>query len=79
MRDTRAAHLRAGGTPRPAVDALNGEVKSLLARGDMKARINEIGAIADYNTPEQYGSFVQAKIAKFGEIIAREKLQMDVN
>jgi tripartite-type tricarboxylate transporter receptor subunit TctC len=68
-----------GGTPRPVVDALNGEVKTLLGRAEMKARINEIGAIADYTTPEQYTAFLQAEIAKFGEIIAREKLQMDVN
>ena len=61
------------------VDALNGEVKALLDRADMKARINDIGAIADYTTPEQYTAFLQAEIAKFGEIIAREKLQMDVN
>jgi tripartite-type tricarboxylate transporter receptor subunit TctC len=68
-----------GGTPRPVVDALNGEIKALLARDDMKARIKDLGAIADYTTPEQYTAFVQAEISKFGEIIAREKLQMDVN
>ncbi|MGB9366094.1 MAG: tripartite tricarboxylate transporter substrate binding protein [Xanthobacteraceae bacterium] len=68
-----------GGTPRPVVDSLNGEIKALLARDDMKARIRDLGAIADYTTPEQYAAFVQAEIAKFGEIIAREKLQMDVN
>ena len=67
------------GTPRPVVDALNGEIKALLARDDMKARIRDLGAIADYTTPEQYAAFVQAETAKFGEIIAREKLQMDVN
>ena len=67
------------GTPRPVVDALNGEIKALLARDDMKARIKDLGAIADYTTPEQYAAFVQAETAKFGEIIAREKLQMDVN
>jgi tripartite-type tricarboxylate transporter receptor subunit TctC len=68
-----------GGAPRPVVDALNGEIKALLARDDMKARVRDLGAIADYTTPEQYAAFVQAEIAKFGEIIAREKLQMDVN
>jgi len=68
-----------GGPPRPVVDALNAEVKALLARDDMKARIRDLGAIADYTTPEQYAAFVQAEIAKFGEIIEREKLQMDVN
>jgi tripartite-type tricarboxylate transporter receptor subunit TctC len=67
------------GTPRPVVDALNTEIKALLARDDTQARIRDLGAIADYTTPEQYASFVQAETAKFGEIIAREKLQMDVN
>ena len=41
--------------------------------------IRDIGAIADYMTAEQYAAFVQAETGKFGEIIAREKLQMDVN
>ena len=68
-----------GGAPRPVTDALNGEIKALLARDDTKARIKDLGAIADYTTPEQYTAFVQGEIAKFGEIIAREKLQMDVN
>jgi tripartite-type tricarboxylate transporter receptor subunit TctC len=67
------------GAPRPVVDALNAEVQSLLGSAAMKARINEIGAIADYTTPEQHAAFLQAEIAKFGAIIAREKLQMDVN
>jgi tripartite-type tricarboxylate transporter receptor subunit TctC len=67
------------GVPQPVLDALNGEIKTLLDRDDMKARIKDIGAIADYTTPAQYTTFVQAEIAKFGEIIAKEKLQMDVN
>jgi tripartite-type tricarboxylate transporter receptor subunit TctC len=68
-----------GGAPRPVVDALNAEVKALLDRTDMKARIGEIGAIADYTTPEQHEAFLKAEIAKFGAIIAREGLQMDAN
>jgi len=67
------------GVPQPVLDALNGEIKLLLERDDMKARIRDLGAIADYTTPAQYSAFVQNEIAKFGEIIAKEKLQMDVN
>lgn len=67
------------GVPRPVLDALNAEVKALLDKADMKARIAELGAIPDYTTPEQYAAFVNAETAKFGEIIAKEKLQMDVN
>jgi hypothetical protein len=41
--------------PQPVLDALNGEIKTLLARDDMKARIADIGAIADYTTPPILG------------------------
>jgi tripartite-type tricarboxylate transporter receptor subunit TctC len=67
------------GVPQPVLDALNAEIKVFLDRPDTKARIDEIGAVPDYTTPAQYTAFVQAEIAKFGEIIAKEKLQMDVN
>ena len=67
------------GVPQPVLDALNGEIKALLARDDIKARIADIGAIADYTTPAQYAAFVQNEIEKFGEIIRRENLHMDVN
>ena len=67
------------GVPQPVLEALNGEIKTLLGRDDMKARIKDIGAVADYTTPAQYTAFVQNEIEKFGEIIRKENLQMDVN
>jgi len=67
------------GVPQPVLDALNAELKVFLERADIKARIDDIGAVPDYTTPAQYTAFVQNEIAKFGEIIAKEKLQMDVN
>src|SRR5436190_5610615 len=67
------------GVPQPVLDALNREIKTLLARDDMEARIAGIGALADYTTPAQYAAFVQTEIEKFGAIIAKENLQMDVN
>jgi tripartite-type tricarboxylate transporter receptor subunit TctC len=65
------------GAPAPVLDALNGEIKTLLGRDDMKARIKDIGAVPDYTTPAQYTAFVQAEIEKFGAIIAKENLQMN--
>jgi tripartite-type tricarboxylate transporter receptor subunit TctC len=65
------------GAPAPVLEALNAEVKALLGRDDMKARIAEIGAIPDYTTPAQYTAFVQGEIEKFGAIIAKEGLQMN--
>ena len=67
------------GVPQGVLDALNAEVKIFLDRADTQGRIREIGSTADHGTPAQYAAFVQAEIEKFGGIIAREKLQMDIN
>lgn len=67
------------GTPRPAVDALNGEIKKMLARDDIKKNISQMGAVPDYGTPEQFTGFINAEIKKFAGIIDKEGLKMDVN
>ena len=67
------------GAPQPVLDALNGEVKKLLEREDIKKNLNSMGAIPDYGTPAQFAAFVKAETEKFGGIIRKEGLQMDVN
>ena len=66
-------------TPAPAVEALNKEIKAMLAREDVKKTLGNMGATADWGTPQQFSDFVQAETTKFAEIIKREGLQMDVN
>jgi tripartite-type tricarboxylate transporter receptor subunit TctC len=63
----------------PVLDALNAACKSFLEREDTLKRIREIGSVPDHGTPAQYAAFVQGEIEKFGAIIAKEKLQMDIN
>ena len=65
--------------PAPAVEALNKEIKAMLAREDIKSTIGKMGATGDWGTPQQFSDFVQVETAKFAEIIKREGLQMDVN
>ena len=67
------------GVPQPVLEALNAEIKAFLGRADTQTRIKEIGSVPDHGTPAQYTAFVQAEIDKFGEIIRKEKLQMDIN
>ena len=67
------------GTPRPIVDALNIEIKNMLARDDIKRNIAAMGAVPDYGTPEQYATFIDSEIKKFAGIIEKEGLKMDVN
>ena len=66
-------------TPAPIVDALNMQIKAMLERDDIKKTIANMGARSDWGTPQQFADFVQAETVKFGEIIKREGLQMDVN
>lgn len=65
-------------TPTAAVDALNAEIKTALARDDTKKTIKAMGARADYGTPAQFQQFVDAETAKFKTIIDKEGLQMEV-
>lgn len=65
--------------PAPVVDALNKEIKVFLEREDTKKNIAGMGARTDYGSPQQFSEFVAGETAKFGEIIKREGLQMDVN
>jgi tripartite-type tricarboxylate transporter receptor subunit TctC len=65
--------------PQGVLDALNTECKAFLAREDTRKRIEEIGAVPDHGTPAQYAAFINAEIEKFGAIVRKEKLQMDVN
>lgn len=65
-------------TPSAAVDALNAEIKVILAREDIKKTIAAMGARPDYGTPAQFQQFVEAETAKFKTIIDKEGLQMEV-
>jgi tripartite-type tricarboxylate transporter receptor subunit TctC len=51
----------------------------MLARDEVKKTLGNMGATADWGTPQQFSDFVQAETAKFAEIIKREGLQMDAN
>ncbi len=64
--------------PQPVVAALNAEIKTMLAREDIKRNIAAMGAVADYGTADQFTTFVDSETAKFKGIIDKEGLQMDV-
>jgi tripartite-type tricarboxylate transporter receptor subunit TctC len=63
--------------PPEIVDALNLQVKAMLERADITKNIEQMGAQADYGTPQQFSDFVAAETAKFAGIIEKEGLQMD--
>lgn len=67
------------GAPAPVVDALNKQVKLLCESDEGKKVFGAMGARADHGTPAQFAQFVQNETKKFGAIIEKENLKMDVN
>jgi tripartite-type tricarboxylate transporter receptor subunit TctC len=65
-------------TPRPVVDELNRQIKTMLERDDVKKNVATMGARTDWGTPEQYSAFIEAERKKFAGIIEKEGLEMDV-
>lgn len=66
------------GTPDVVIRTLNLEMRDLLRSAEGTARITAMGGHPDYNTPEEFGAFIRREIAKWGEVIRREGLQVDL-
>ena len=66
------------GTPDAAIQALNTEMKNLLSAPETTERFLQLGGYPAYGTPQQFGAFLRQEIAKWGEVIRREGLQVDL-
>jgi tripartite-type tricarboxylate transporter receptor subunit TctC len=56
-------------TPRDIVAKLNGELRKIIARPDVKARLAEMGFDAFSSTPEELGEFVKTELVKWTRLI----------
>ncbi|MFO1082278.1 MAG: tripartite tricarboxylate transporter substrate binding protein [Reyranellaceae bacterium] len=68
-----------GATPRPIVDALNGQMKAWLTDAKTKERFAAMAGFPAYDTREAFDRFVTAQIALWKSVIDKEGLQLDVN
>jgi tripartite-type tricarboxylate transporter receptor subunit TctC len=66
------------GTPDAVIRTLNAEMKDLLVGPEAVARFVSLGGEPAYGTPEAFNAFVRAEIAKWGEVVRREGLQVDL-
>jgi len=67
------------GTPAHIVQALNEEMRILAESPSFRQRVEQIGSVSLWGTPEQFSNFVTGEIAKWRGVIQREGLQMDVS
>ncbi|KAA2214159.1 tripartite tricarboxylate transporter substrate binding protein [Pseudoroseomonas oryzae] len=66
------------GTPEAAVLELNAAIKVLLEMPATQRRFAEMGGVPAYGTPAEYAAFVRAETEKWGSVVRREGLQMDI-
>jgi tripartite-type tricarboxylate transporter receptor subunit TctC len=57
------------GTPKPIVDKLNGEIKKILARSDIKENWAKQGAVPMTMTPEEFDKYLRADIEKWAQVV----------
>jgi tripartite-type tricarboxylate transporter receptor subunit TctC len=57
------------GTPRPIVDRLAAEVKTVFDNSEQKQKLVEIGAVASPMSPEQFAEFIAAERKKWQDVV----------
>ena len=57
------------GTPKAVVDSLNGAVNKFLAQPAFRERLAGMGVEPMGGTPEQFATFLDAEIKKWGEVV----------
>jgi tripartite-type tricarboxylate transporter receptor subunit TctC len=61
--------LAPSGTPKDAVLLLNAEIVKALRLPDVAERLTGDGAVAVGNTPDEFGAYIKAEIAKWRPVI----------
>jgi tripartite-type tricarboxylate transporter receptor subunit TctC len=65
------------GTPRPIIDKIQADTARILNKPDVKARLEGMGLEVVGSTPEQFGSFVRAEMAKWANVIKAGNIKVD--
>ncbi len=65
------------GTPPEVIARLNAEIKKALNLPEVKDRIAAMGSSAYWNTPADFGNYVQAETAKWGKVVKASGARID--
>ncbi len=65
------------GTPPEIVNKLNTEINRILELKDVVARFDELGTRRNPMSPEQFGAFQRAELAKYKEVVGKSGVRME--
>ena len=65
------------GTPPEIVNKLNTEINRILELKDVVVRFDELGTRRNPMSPEQFGAFQRAELAKYKEVVTKSGVRME--
>ena len=65
------------GTPKAIVELLYAETINILKMPDVKERFAAIGVDVVGNTPDEFGAFIKAEMARWGKIIKEKGIRSE--
>jgi len=65
------------GTPRPIIARLNAEFVKIMRTPEVKERLAAMATDPLTSTPEEFGAYIQAEIAKWGDVVRKAGLRAD--
>ena len=75
--DTWYGVLAPAGTPREIVTRLNAEFTRMMQAGEMRERLMALGVQPLSSTPERFGEFLKAEVAKWGAVVKESGARAD--
>ena len=75
--DTWYGVLAPAGVPRDIVARLSAELTKMMQAGDMRDRLAAMGIQPLTSTPEQFGEFLKAEVAKWGAVVRESGARVD--
>ena len=65
------------GTPREAIALLNREIDRVLKEAEIRERFTTLGVAPTGGTPDAFGAFLKAEVAKFTKLVADTGMKVE--
>ena len=75
--ETMQGLLAPAGTPREIVERLQREIAKIVALPDIKEKLSGMGFDPIANTPEQFATYINAEITRWGKVVREANLKVE--
>jgi tripartite-type tricarboxylate transporter receptor subunit TctC len=65
------------GTPPEIVRVLNREIVAIVKAPELRERFTALGFETVGNTPEEFQAFIEAEVAKWGDVVRKANIRAD--